>query len=98
MRQDAMRAGLAREHRAETGGWWCYGKCQAWTELDSNREQAVCVMCGRPTVKLLPPARAEGPEPRRAVSPEQARRLFDVLREAVNQTTERNHDDIRACH
>jgi len=75
-----LRARLAAADRSETGGWFCYG-CRCWTELDLDREQNVCVLCGRPTVRLLPPrGTARRPEP---VKAERARELFAAMREAV---------------
>lgn len=72
---------------AETGGWFCYGRCQAWTALDLDKEQPTCAYCGRATVKHLPPAKQFNrprPEPP-AVTVERGRELFALLKSSLNQ-------------
>ena len=49
---------LSSRDLAKTGGWWCMS-CQQATELDLEREQNVCGICGRPTVKYLPPVKSD---------------------------------------
>lgn len=80
------------------GGWFCYGRCRAFTVLDMDREQNVCARCGRPTVRLLPPVR---PQPQmklagKPVSQERAAELFAAMKETLaDETTEaqRHCDD-----
>lgn len=69
------------EAAAATGGWFCYGACQRWTDLDLDREQNVCFRCGRPTVRWLPPPRLV--RARRPVSVERGRELFEAMRKAL---------------
>lgn len=43
------------EEARKSGGWFCYGRCRDWTELNQDREENVCGRCHQPTVELLPP-------------------------------------------
>src|SRR4051812_46192628 len=70
------------------GGPWC-PVCQKWTEVDGDREMGnVCVRCGRPGVVMKPPAwstRVRAKLHGKGLSPEEAQRLFEVMRAAVEQ-------------
>jgi hypothetical protein len=67
--------------RARTGGWWC--RSCGWTELDLDREQNVCVQCGRPTVKHVKPAGSTA-----RMSENLAHELFEGMRQAIEKGTE----------
>lgn len=81
------------------GGWFCYGRCRSFTELNCDREENVCARCHQPTVQLLPHSQGEEvthannppPPPRRfryehgrIVSVEEGHKKFEAMRAAIN--------------
>lgn len=78
------------EDRARNGGPWC-NACQAWTDVDQDREQNVCRRCGRPTVEIKPPAwvhKATVQIGGKVLSPQEAHAWFEKMRQETEQTKE----------
>lgn len=81
----AGREDLAVGQEAEEReGWWCFGRCQRWVEVDQDREENVCGRCHQRTVawRKLPAvnARLNG----RRLSKGQRHELFEAMRRVID--------------